>query len=55
MSDEKKCQNCKHHSSGVAVVLPAGRTWDWEECTKMWSKPAMIGVVKNLCGAWAKK
>jgi hypothetical protein len=46
---KKSCQNCKHHSSGVAIILESGRTWNWQECTKNWGKPTPVGVIKNVC------
>lgn len=52
---EKNCQSCNHQSSGVAVVLDNGIEWKWEDCTKGWGKPPMIGVLKNMCGMYIPK
>lgn len=49
------CQNCRHHSGGVAVTLDSGTTWNWQECTKSWGKPTPIGVIKNVCNLWVAK
>jgi hypothetical protein len=51
----KNCQNCKHHSSGVAITLESGRTWGWQECAKNWGKPTPVGVIKNLCSLHKEK
>lgn len=52
---DKKCETCKFYTEGIAVINDNGTPWMWKDCTKSWGKPTPIGVIKNLCGAWAKK
>jgi hypothetical protein len=54
VKQKPQCNNCKFYSSGVAEVLPSGKTWIWEECQKSWGKPTPIGVLKNVCSLWVK-
>jgi hypothetical protein len=46
---EKNCQSCLHQASGFS------HNYLWQECTKGWGKPMMIGVVKNMCGMYQPK
>jgi len=53
MEPKRACATCRHHSAGVAVTLPSGRTWDWQECKKQWGPGTPIGVLKDVCPLWA--
>ena len=53
--DFKSYSTCAYHEQGHDVLDALGNPMIWQTCDKNWGKPAMIGVIKDVCNNWKLK